>query len=147
MLPLLIEEIGMARLRKQHASVTANQALYIVERALADRKLSSADIARYVDAMRREIASLEERVAYLTSALVEPIKHVITEVKAAVKKRKRKGPRKAVTAERQASMKLQGEYLRSLRSIPERQRGRFKRLAKAEGREKAIAEMKKIVGK
>jgi len=40
-------------------------------------------------------------------------------------------------------MKLQGEYLRYLRETPERNRNRFKQIAKDLGREKAIAAMKK----
>ena len=50
---------------------------------------------------------------------------------------------RVLTAERIASMKLQGEYLGLLVKLPQSQRAKFQAIAKTAGREKAIAAMKK----
>ncbi len=58
------------------------------------------------------------------------------------KPRRKRAP---MTPERLASMQLQGRYIGMLRKIPESRRGKFAKLAKEEGREVALREMKKVV--
>jgi len=48
----------MARPRKV-TSFNSAQAQFILERAIADRKLSSSDVNRYLGAMHEEISALE----------------------------------------------------------------------------------------
>jgi O6-methylguanine-DNA--protein-cysteine methyltransferase len=136
----------MARPRKV-TSFSAGQAQYILEHAISDRKLSSADVNRYLSSMRAEISALEQRIARLKDAVVQPVKRVIEHAQAGIKVRKTRARRKALSAERIASQKLQGQYLGYLRQVPDGQRNRFKTLAKDQGREKAVAAMKKQLGK
>ena len=49
-------------------TVTAGQAQWIIERLLADRRISPQDIRRYVADMGREIEDLERRLASLREA-------------------------------------------------------------------------------
>lgn len=46
-------------------TVTPGQAQWIVERLLAERRISEADVRHYIDDMRREISALERRIAEL----------------------------------------------------------------------------------
>jgi hypothetical protein len=55
--------------------------------------------------------------------------------------------KRKISAKGRASYQLQGQYVAHIRQIPERERARFKRMAKQDGREKAVAEMKKRLGK
>ena len=52
-----------------------------------------------------------------------------------------------LSAKTRASYQLQGQYLGYMRQIPERQRVKYKTMAKTEGRESAVAAMKKALGK
>lgn len=49
--------------------VTAGQAHWVVERLLADRRISRQDVERYVADMGREIHDLERRLASLREAV------------------------------------------------------------------------------
>jgi hypothetical protein len=139
----------MARPKKP-ASWSPSQAAFIVERALADRKLSAADIKRYIGSIADEVRSVEERLASLTEAAIGSVRRVFSrggEVRVPhVRKRSRKakGP---VSAEVAASRKLQGQYLGLIRQIPKTKRGVYQKISSAKGREAAIAAMKKALRK
>jgi hypothetical protein len=49
-------------------TVTAGQAQWVLERLLADRRISPQDVQRYVADMGREIQDLEQRLASLRAA-------------------------------------------------------------------------------
>lgn len=161
----------MARPRKPITlSVSSSQAVYVLERAVADRKLSAADVDRYIAQMHKEISSLEARIAHLRDAIVGPVKKFfggdmpfpLGKEKVAgggqpfplgkkdagggqpfpLKKRKMR-----VSAARKASMQLQGQYLSLFTKLPKKDRATYKALAKKDGRETAIAAMKMRIGK
>ncbi len=50
----------MAR-QKKESSLSPSQALFVLQRAIADKKLSSADVRRYISHLGDEIRALEER--------------------------------------------------------------------------------------
>jgi hypothetical protein len=146
----------MARPKKEVSrSWSPSQAVFILERALKDRKLSAADIKRYVGTMVDEIRSLEERLASLKDAAVASVKRVFSrggEVPAfhVRKRRGRKGRTRAkgpVSAEVAASRKLQGQYIAAIRQIPKSKRAFYQKISKVKGREEAIAAMRKALGK
>ena len=60
----------MARPRKQISapSLSAGQASYVLDRLVNDRRVSPADINRYVSEMRNEISELEARLQRLREA-------------------------------------------------------------------------------
>ena len=149
----------MPRPRKPvHLSVSAHQALYVLEKAVFDRKLTAADVDRYAASMHREISSIEEKLAQLKDAVVGPVrrlfggdtpfplgKHKVAggdgpfpakEAKPAKKRKKR------VSAAVKASRQLQGKYISALRNLPKSQRAIFQAIAKKDGREKAISAIK-----
>jgi hypothetical protein len=154
----------MARPRKPVTlSLSAHQALYVLEKAVFDRKLTQADVDRYVASMHHEISSIEAKLAHLRDAVVGPVKKLFgggkpfplggrkaegggqpfPETKEPAgeppspKKRK-----KRVSAKARASRQLQGQYISALRNLPKSRRAQFQKIAKEEGREKAIAAIK-----
>jgi predicted nucleic acid-binding Zn-ribbon protein len=140
---------------KKAVSITLSpsKAGYVLERALADRKLSQADVNRYVANMTDEIRELEERLASLRDAIVEPVKRFAHKVEEkvlggdtpAVTKTRRK--QRAVSPEVAATRRLQGQYMSLLSRIPKSKRAFYQKIAKAKGREEAIAAMRKTLEK
>lgn len=51
-----------------NTQLSSGQATYVIERLLAERRVSAAEIARYVAEMHREISDLEERLNRLREA-------------------------------------------------------------------------------
>lgn len=134
-----------------------SHAVYLLERALAERKLSKGDLTRYASEMHAEISHLEDRLASLRDAAVASGRRLVQSIEKKVKggdgpfphaeKSPKKRKKMRISAERKASMQLQGQYLSLIAKLPEKQRATYKSLAKKEGREKAIAEMKKVIAK
>lgn len=123
--------------------------------------MSAADIRAYIGSMADEIRHLEDRLASLKDAAVASVKRTSKRrgrkhseggdgpFPAEAKKARRKAPkkaRKAVSPEVQVSRKLQGEYIRAIRSIAKGKRPFYQKIAKANGREAAIEAMKKVIG-
>jgi hypothetical protein len=143
----------MARPRKavstQHFS--AGQAKYVLERLINERRISSADVQRYVADMHREINDLEQRLVSLREATGEAIRGAIAKLPPALGGKRRGRPpgtggvkrrrRSAITAEQLASRQLQGRYLGLIRQIPASRRAPFQKTAKERGREAAIKDM------
>jgi hypothetical protein len=133
-------------------SFSPSQAVYVLERALADRKLSRADVRQYIAGMAEEIRGLEARLASLREAVVEPVKRLVHKVEEKVmggdpsfpKKRRKQRP---VSPEVAATRKIQGQYLGVLSQIPKTKRPFYQKIAKTKGREEAIASMRKTLGK
>jgi hypothetical protein len=124
--------------------LTASQTSYVLEKLIDEGKVTAADVRRHLSGMWKEMNSLERRLAELR-AMMDPLRHPIRAIKKAAKslgKAKRK-----ISAKGRASYRLQGQYVAYIRQIPERERARFKKMAKQDGREKAVAEMKKRLGK
>jgi hypothetical protein len=125
-------------------ALTTSQTRYVLEKLIDEGKVTAADVRRHIAGMWSEMNSLERRLAELR-AMIEPARHPVRAIKKVAKsltKAKRK-----ITAKGRASYRLQGLYVAHIRQIPERERARFKKMAKQDGRERAVAEMKKRLGK
>lgn len=95
--------------------------------------------------MWEEMNFLEKRVAELRGIAGDI--HPVRRAKAVVQRVAKRVKRAAKTPEAAASRKLQGQYIAYIRQIPKRQRKRFAEVAKKDGREAAIAAIKKHLGK
>lgn len=135
-------------------SLTSTQARYVIDRLLADRRISPAEVAQYVAALPGEIRALEERLASLRATANGG--QAPAESAATAPKRGRTRRRSAASAKKGANpqstavpawRKLQGSYIGYLRQFPESKRGKYQRIAKKDGRETAIMRMKKALGK
>lgn len=113
------------------STLSPGQSQFVIDRLIADRRISTRDIDRYVSEMRKEIADLESRLSALRAAASD-----------VAVPRTRNGPHQAparkVSPEQRASRKLQGRYLGLIRQVPKAQRGKFQKIAMDEGREAAI---------
>ena len=126
--------------------LTSDQALYILEKLLDERKVTAADVRRHLASMWQEMTFLEKRLSELRG-MVGVAKHPIHEAKTVVKRVQRRRRSRKLSAERIASQKVQGQYLGFLRQIPKNARKRYQEIAKTKGRESAIAEMRKTLGR
>ena len=65
----------MPRPRKNTSSspLSHGQASYVLDRLIRERRISSGDVSRYMDEMRREISDLEERLNRLRAAHGGPV--------------------------------------------------------------------------
>ena len=124
--------------------LTSSQTRYVLEKLIDEGKVTAADVRRHLGGMWSEMNRLEKRLAELR-AMMEPARHPVRAMKRATRKLTR--AKRAISAKGRASYRLQGLYVAHIRQIPERERARFKRMAKQEGRERAVAEMKKRLGK
>ena len=80
----------MARPRKNHSedlNLSHGQAHYVLTRLIGDRRITSADVRRYVDDMHREIHNLEQRLASLRSAAGDAIANVVQKIRRGVHQR------------------------------------------------------------
>jgi hypothetical protein len=121
-------------------TVAPAEAAYILGWLLEEKKVSSADLARALNAMHREIRSLEERLGFLRG--LESSKRV-----SAVESRPEPRKTRRVSPAAAASRKLQGTYLNLLRRIPANRRNRFRKIATTNGREAAVKAMQEAIGK
>lgn len=140
----------MARPRQSsRPQLTPGQASYVLERLISDRRVSAAEVARYVNDMRREIDELQQRLELLRAASGggERLAPPRRPGRRAVPRARRRGRPTALTAERRASQQLQGRYLGLIRQIPKTKRPQYQRIAKKGGREAAIREMASALGK
>lgn len=159
----------MARPRKnaaQNTDLSHGQAHYVLSRLIGDRRVTSADVKRYVGEMHREIESLEERLSSLRSAAGSAISFVVQKIRRgpgrppkaasdgadasaqpATRKRGRKRRNPALTPEQRASRQLQGRYLGLIRQIPATRRAQYAKIAKERGREAAIRDMQSVLKK
>ena len=135
---------------------TPGQASYILGRILEDRRISKADVSRYLKEMQREIGTLEERLRSLRDAAGawiaarrpgRPPRAAEERESSGTGSRKTRKKRSNITAEQRASRVLQGRYLGLIRQVPVSRRAGIKRIAKEKGREAAIREMTSILGR
>lgn len=137
----------MARPRKSsQQKLSPGQASYVLDRLIGDRRISRADVQRYVDAMHREIGDLEQRLQSLKEATGGAIRSAIHALTPGKRRGRPPGTgarRKSakITAEQLASRQLQGRYLGLIRQIPASRRATYQKIAKDKGREAAIKEM------
>lgn len=135
----------MAR-RAQAPSLTSGEARYVLEKLIDEGKVSARDVREHVASMWEEMNFIERRLSELRGTTVgRTVAHPVRSVKRAAKKIAKKT--RNLSAKTRASYQLQGQYLGYMRQIPERQRAKFKKMAKADGRENAVAAMKKVLGK
>lgn len=127
----------------QLPTLTPGQAQYVLNQLIADGTVKAADVRRHAASIQEEIGTLERRLAELRAAAsgVHPVRAAKRAARSVAKKVRQ------LSAKTKASYQVQGQYLGYIRQIPKTQRAKYQRLAKEQGREKAIAALKKALGK
>jgi hypothetical protein len=125
-------------------AVTPSQAHYILEKLIAERKVTAADVRRHIAGMWQEMSALEKRIAQLRD-VAEPVRHPVRAARIVKEKLKRatRRMRRQVSAEVAASRQLQGRYIAAIRQLPKTRRARYAAIAKEKGREAAITAIQK----
>ena len=133
----------MARPKAAAPQLNPGQASYVLDRMIADRRISARDVERYESDMQREIADLEDRLQNLRQASANggDTPQRARSARPGAKRRRR------VSAEQLPSRKIQGRYLGLIRQVPASPRGHFQKIAKDRGREAAIKELVSALGK
>lgn len=124
--------------------MTGSQAHYVLEKLIDEGNVSAAEVRRHLGGMWKEMNALQRRIAELRG-FVAPAAHPVRAVKRAVKAVRKKT--RKLSAETRAMYRLQGQYLGYMRQIPKAKRAKYKAMVKKDGREAAIAAMKKALGK
>ena len=130
--------------------VTSGEAAYVVERLIADRRITPGDVRRYVTGMHDEILGLERRLQILRNATAGSLSPRsatprIEPSTPAVPRRRRS--RKPASAEVKASQQIQGQYVSLIRQIAKYKRAQYQKIAKERGREAAITAMRAVLQK
>jgi len=130
-------------------SISHGQAAYVIERLVADQRITAAEIQRYVSSMHEEIAALEERLHLLrlVSASTVSFQPPPSAAKRTLPTVLPRRSRRRASPEVRASQQLQGRYVSLIRQIPKYKRGPYQKIAKDHGREAAITAMRKFFGK
>ena len=133
-----------ARKSSTPPELTEGQAMYVVTRLIENRRVSPAEVSRYVKDMAEEIDTLEQRLRLLRDAQprVRRGRRGRAEVRSAeddtMATGRQKRPRKKrrhqnLSPERLATLKLQGQYLAMMRPLSQRQRAQYKKLFRQRG--------------
>jgi hypothetical protein len=129
----------------QIPELTSGQAHFILARLIDEGTVSATDVRRVLGQMWAELNFIERRLSELRAA-AEPLRHPVRAARSVTTKMK-SAAKRVMSAERKASMRMQGEYLGLLTQIPKNGRSKYQRIAKTEGREKAIDAMKTALDK
>ena len=123
------------------------QASYVLERLVADRRVTAREIERYMSEMEREISELETRLQSLRQASGNGGVANSHPGNAGPRTAGASRRRKRVSAEQIESRRIQGRYLGLIRQVPANRRAHFQKIAKDRGREAAIKELVSALGK
>lgn len=132
---------AMAKRISPKGGLTPAQAKYVLQKMLDDRRITSADIDRCMHRMKNEIEELEQRLKSLRPSRSSRAAGVTPAPSASSRPARRRRP--ASSGALLASRQLQAEYIRTIKTFPERARKKYKEITKNKGREAALAAMKK----
>lgn len=121
-------------------TLTPTQANLVIQQLIAENRISLNEI-RHILETQAEIQRIEARLEALRGK--KPARRVIT----SRRRISHNGRRRRISRNGRASYKIQGQYIGYLRQIPKSQRAKFQRIAKGEGRERAIQLMREELGK
>lgn len=126
-------------------AITPGQSRYVLEKLLEEKRVSARDIQRYLDAMKGELQSLEERLELLRGTRAAGAGGGNGVGPVSQSGRDRRGHR--LTPKRRAALRKQGLYLALMRQVPKSKRASFKALFREKGMDAALGAMKQAIGK
>lgn len=132
---------------QERQSLSPGQAQYVVNRLIAERRISPGEVARYVGEIQRDIAEIEARLARLREASGgTPVGS--TRVELPAQPAPSRSTRTSRTRRRRTGNPLAGSYMGFLRQVTgPRKKAQFRKINEQHGYERAIAAIKKHLGK
>lgn len=121
----------MPRQPQGQMSFTPAQALYLIDRLVRERRITQSTVRAMAAEMDGEVRELEQRLAALRGLSPEPRSQS-----------RRRRSSKPMSPETMASRRIQGQYLGLIRQVPATKRGQFKKIAREQGREAAIRQLR-----
>jgi hypothetical protein len=123
---------------QQSLALSEGTAKYVLDRFVADRRVTSADVRRYLGEMQSEIRQIEERIARLRAIAADPESPgrqtpLPPQRARRTKRRPARGNGKA----------LGGMYGGLIRRLPRDQQQQYKDIKAADGIEAAIAALRR----
>lgn len=128
-------------------SLSPGQAQYVVNRLIAERRISPGEVARYVGEIQRDIADIEARLARLREASGgTPVGR--TGAQPPMKAETGRASRTSRTRRRRTGNPLAGSYMGFMRQVTgPRKKAEFRKIKEQHGVERAIAAIKQHLGK
>jgi hypothetical protein len=128
-------EIASGPEEARMADVSPGQAQYVMDRLIAERRVSHADIQQYLREMQAEIADLEQRIASLRAhAPAESVPAAATAQRA---------PRKRGGGQKGHLRGIAGTFAVLTRALPAAERARYEALRAKDGLKVAVAALRK----
>jgi hypothetical protein len=127
----------------QSERVTPAQAHYVVQRLIAERRVSPGEIAAYLAELPTLIKSLEARLTTLRG-IANGTRHTPQQSRS---NPAQKQPRKSAPRRDQSWRTLNGRYAGLVRQFPPAKRAEYKRMSKERGKEFTITRMREALGK
>lgn len=123
----------------KESTVTPSQAAYVVEKLIAERKVSRADVQRYLQYMQTEIRNLEQKIASLrghvpAAPLAQPSKAPSQKTTPKKRGRGRKGYLRG----------LAGTFAVLTRELAAADRAKYESIRSEKGLTAAVAELRKV---
>ena len=122
--------------------ISPGQASYVIERLLAERRISPSDVHACLADLAREIQDIEGRIATLRAVAGSDAPKTNAPKKDRVARRKRRG-----RPGRPSAMQLNGRYMGFYRQIPKYDQPKYSAIRKEQGIEAAIKAMREHLGK
>ena len=134
----------MARL-PQHLSLSPGQAMYVLERLIAERRVAPGEVSKYVSDMGNEIAAIERRLVELRAAAEGG--GAAGGQRTAVDRSTERGSKAGKRPKRRGN-RLAGSYMGYMRQVRgSRKKAEFKAVRNEHGYERAIAALRQFLGK
>lgn len=126
----------------QAPGISPGQASYVIERLLAERRISPSDVNACLADLAREIRDIEGRIATLRAVAGSEVPRPKASPKRRIARQKR-----AKRRGRPSAMQLNGRYMGFYRQIPKYDQPRYSAMRKEQGIETAIRAMREHLGK
>lgn len=121
----------------QQPALSDGTAKYVLDRLVAERRVTPADISRYLGEMQTEIRHLEERIARLRAIAAAP-----QSLGRETREPKRRSRRTKRRPARGSGKAFGGMYGGLIRRVPAGQQQQYKDIKAAQGIEAAIAALR-----
>ncbi len=125
----------------QSPAISPGQASYVIDRLLAERKISPSDVRACLADLDREIREIEGRIAALRAAAGHDMRPTRKSQMRQPPRRKRGRPG------RPSAMQLNGRYMGFYRQIPKNHQAKYSAMREEKGVETAIKAMREHLGK